>query len=142
MLRGEVGVGLFILRNGTAVCHSAPGSELCPHPWTIITHSQPSGLRSLSPTTGDQQAVQLLNSDTTTRSLLGNPVATLEGLALMKDRVRPSWVSEAQLLPLSAAGCPCVLYPHRGQGYGVWSLHSLTEFHQENVNSPQSLKSM
>lgn len=53
MLRGEVGVGLFILRNGTAVCHSAPGSELCPHPWTIITHSQPSGLRSLSPATGD-----------------------------------------------------------------------------------------
>lgn len=88
------------------------------------------------------QAVQLLNSDTATRSLLGNPVATLEGLALMKDRVRPSWVSEAQLLPLSAAGCPCVLYPHGGQGCGVWSLCILTEFHQENVNSPQSLKSM
>lgn len=31
-----------------------------------------------------RRAEQLLNSDTATRSLLGNPVATVEGLALMK----------------------------------------------------------
>lgn len=105
-----------------AVCHSAPGSELCPYPEDhchSFKASRAEVLVSCCRRLDSRQAGQPLNEDAATRSFLGNPVATLEGLVLMRDRVRPSWVTEVQLLALSTAGCPGSAVPTERAGLCV-----------------------